>query len=229
MIRTLFVSMQELNKGARRPADVPPTQAQEDRRRRRRLHGRRHRLCHAPMPGLEVVLIDRDMEAAEKGKAYSHKLVSDQIMKGRAKTADRDALLGPHHALGRLRRARRAATSSSRRCSRIPKVKAEVIAKVEAADRPAHASSAPTPRRCRSPGSPSTSQRPEQFIGIHFFSPVEKMLLVEVIMAQADGRQGARAGARLCARDQARRRSSSTTPAASTPIAASATTSAKAI
>ena len=45
------------------------------------------------LAGLEVVLIDRDIEAAEKGKAYSHKLVSDQIMKGRAKTADRDALL----------------------------------------------------------------------------------------------------------------------------------------
>ena len=43
--------------------------------------------------GLEVVLVDRDLEAAEKGKAYSHKLMTDQIMKGRAKTADRDALL----------------------------------------------------------------------------------------------------------------------------------------
>ena len=43
MIRTLFVSMQELNKGARRPADVPATTLQEDRRDRRRLHGRRHR------------------------------------------------------------------------------------------------------------------------------------------------------------------------------------------
>ena len=45
-------------------------------------------------PGGEgVVLVDRDIEAAEKGKAYAHKLVTDQINKGRAKTADRDALL----------------------------------------------------------------------------------------------------------------------------------------
>ena len=43
MIRSLFVSMQELNKGARRPPSVPPTQSEEDRHRRRRLHGRRHR------------------------------------------------------------------------------------------------------------------------------------------------------------------------------------------
>ena len=50
MIRTLFVSMQELNKGARRPPDVPPTQAEEGRRPRRRLHGRRHRLCRRRTP-----------------------------------------------------------------------------------------------------------------------------------------------------------------------------------
>ena len=43
--------------------------------------------------GIEVVLVDQTLEAAEKGKAYSHKLMTDQIMKGRAKTADRDALL----------------------------------------------------------------------------------------------------------------------------------------
>ena len=44
MIRSLFVSMQELNKGARRPA-VPAKPLKKDRRARRRLHGRRHRLC----------------------------------------------------------------------------------------------------------------------------------------------------------------------------------------
>ena len=45
------------------------------------------------MPGSRWCSIDRDVETAEKGKAYAHKLMSDQIMKGRAKTADRDALL----------------------------------------------------------------------------------------------------------------------------------------
>ena len=43
--------------------------------------------------GIDVVLIDRDQEAADKGKAYSHKLMTDQINKGRANAADRDALL----------------------------------------------------------------------------------------------------------------------------------------
>ena len=43
--------------------------------------------------GLDVVLIDRDQESADKGKAYSDKLISGQIAKGRAKTADKEALL----------------------------------------------------------------------------------------------------------------------------------------
>ena len=45
MIRSLFVSMQELNKGARRPAGCRGLDAEEDRRARRRPDGRRHRLC----------------------------------------------------------------------------------------------------------------------------------------------------------------------------------------
>ena len=51
--------------------------------------------------GLEVVLIDRDQESADKGKAHSEKLISSQIAKGRAKAADRDALLARIH--GHLR------------------------------------------------------------------------------------------------------------------------------
>ena len=44
MIRSLFVSMQDLNKGARRPANVPASQHQEGRHSWRGLHGRGHRL-----------------------------------------------------------------------------------------------------------------------------------------------------------------------------------------
>ena len=51
MIRSLFLSMGELNKGARRPADVPPTKLRKIGVHRRRLHGRRHRLCQRPAPG----------------------------------------------------------------------------------------------------------------------------------------------------------------------------------
>src|SRR5437763_4817678 len=45
------------------------------------------------LAGLSVVLIDRDQESADKGKAHSHKLMTDQVNRGRATTAEREALL----------------------------------------------------------------------------------------------------------------------------------------
>src|SRR5215207_2321537 len=131
MIRTLFISMQDLNKGARRPKDVPPTNLRKVGVIGAGFMGASVAYVTANA-GLDVVLIDRDMEAAEKGKAHSHKLMSDQIMKGRAKTADRDALLA--------RITASADYSDLKDCDLVveavfedPKVKAEVIQKVEAA------------------------------------------------------------------------------------------------
>ena len=184
MIRTLFISMQDLNKGARRPEGRAADEPEEGRHRRRGLHGRERRLCDRQC-GLEVVLIDRDMEAAEKGKAHSHKLMSDQIMKGRAKTADRDALLA--------RITPSADYNDLKDCDLVieavfedPKVKAEVIQKVEAAIRPDCIFASNTSTLPIS-GSPRHSKKPDQFIGIHFFSPVEKMMLVEIIMGKDTG------------------------------------------
>src|SRR4029079_12356814 len=134
MIRTLFLSMQDLNKGARRPKDVPPTNLKKIGIVGAGFMGASVAYVTANA-GVEVVLIDRDMEAAEKGKAHSHKLVSDQIMKGRAKTADRDALLA--------RITPSADYASLSDCDLVieavfedPKVKADVIAKIEAVIRP---------------------------------------------------------------------------------------------
>lgn len=186
MIRSLFVSMQELNKGARRPADLPPSKLKKVGVVGAGFMGAGIAYVTA-QAGLDVVLVDRDQEAADKGKAYSHKLVSDQIMKGRAKTADRDALLGRITAT--------ADYAALKGCDLVveavfedPKVKAEVIAKVEAAVGPktifgSNTSTLPIT------GLASHSLRPQNFIGIHFFSPVEKMLLVEVIMAKKTGKK----------------------------------------
>ncbi|MGL5363642.1 MAG: 3-hydroxyacyl-CoA dehydrogenase NAD-binding domain-containing protein [Bosea sp. (in: a-proteobacteria)] len=184
MIRSLFVSMGELNKGARRPADVPPTKLKKIGVIGAGFMGAGVAYVTANA-GFEVVLIDRDLEAAEKGKAYSHKLLSDQIMKGRAKTADRDALLA------RIKTS--ADYADLKGCDLIveavfedPKVKAEVIAKAEAALGPkaifgSNTSTLPIT------GLAEHSSRPKNFIGIHFFSPVEKMMLVEIIMAKKTG------------------------------------------
>jgi 3-hydroxyacyl-CoA dehydrogenase/enoyl-CoA hydratase/3-hydroxybutyryl-CoA epimerase len=184
MIRTLFISMQELNKGARRPKDVPPTKLKKVGVVGAGFMGASVAYVTANA-GLEVVLIDRDMEAAEKGKTHSHKLMSDQIMKGRAKTADRDALLS--------RITASADYSDLYDCDLVieavfedPKVKAEVIQKVEAAIRSDCIFASNTSTLPIS-GLAKGSKNPGQFIGIHFFSPVEKMMLVEIIMGKETG------------------------------------------
>jgi 3-hydroxyacyl-CoA dehydrogenase / enoyl-CoA hydratase / 3-hydroxybutyryl-CoA epimerase len=184
MIRTLFVSMQDLNKGARRPKDVPPANLKKVGVVGAGFMGASVAYVTANA-GLEVVLIDRDVEAAEKGKAHSHKLMTDQVMKGRAKTADRDALLAritPSADYGDLAD-----------CDLVieavfedPKVKAEVIGKVEAAIRPDCIFASNTSTLPIS-GLAKNSRNAGQFIGIHFFSPVEKMMLVEIIMGKETG------------------------------------------
>ena len=184
MIRTLFLSMGELNKGARRPKDVPATKVQRVGVVGAGFMGAGVAYVSANA-GMEVVLVDQSQEAAEKGKAYAHKLVTDQINKGRAKSADRDALLA------RIQTSADYADLSA--CDLVieavfedPAVKAEVIAKVEAVIRPetifaSNTSTLPITGLAR------TSARPEQFVGIHFFSPVEKMMLVEIIKGDQTG------------------------------------------
>ena len=111
--------------------------------------------------------------------------MTDQIMKGRAKTADRDALLAritpsaDYADLAGVDLVVEAVFED-------PKVKAEAIAKAEAVIGPdcifgSNTSTLPIT------GLAGHAQKPDQFIGIHFFSPVEKMLLVEIIMAKQTG------------------------------------------
>ncbi|RZK89220.1 MAG: 3-hydroxyacyl-CoA dehydrogenase family protein, partial [Methylobacterium sp.] len=179
-----FLSMGELNKGARRPKDVAPTSVKRVGVFGAGFMGAGVAYVSA-QAGLDVVLVDQSVEAAEKGKAYAHKLVTDQINKGRAKTADRDALLA--------RIATSADYAALSDCDLVieavfedPAVKAEVIGKVEAAIRP-DAIFASNTSTLPITGLAKTSSRPENFVGIHFFSPVEKMMLVEIIKGDQTG------------------------------------------
>ncbi|MGA0532930.1 3-hydroxyacyl-CoA dehydrogenase NAD-binding domain-containing protein [Hansschlegelia sp. KR7-227] len=184
MIRTLFVSMQELNKGARRPKAVPPTSIKKVGIVGAGFMGAGVGYVTA-QAGMEVVLVDRDQEAADKGKAFAEKLISGQVVKGRATGAERDALLGritptpDYAALADCDLVIEAVFED-------PKVKAEVIAKVEAAIGPNTIFASNTSTLPIS-GLAKASRRPEQFVGIHFFSPVEKMMLVEVIEGERTG------------------------------------------
>jgi len=184
MIRSLFVSMQELNKGARRPADVPATKLKRIGVLGAGFMGAGIAYVTA-QAGIEVVLIDRDQASADKGKAHSEKLISDQINKGRAAAADRDALLA------RITPTADYAALSS--CDLVieavfedRKVKAETIAKAEAVigDNIVFGSNTSTLPITSLAGE---SKRPADFIGVHFFSPVDRMMLVELILGKKTG------------------------------------------
>ncbi len=117
MIRSLFVSMQDLNKGARRPANMPQAQIKKVGILGAGFMGAGIASVSA-QAGIEVVLIDRDQESADKGKAHVQKGLTDQVNKGRVTAAQRDARWRASPRPPITRRSA-ASTSSSKRCSRI--------------------------------------------------------------------------------------------------------------
>ena len=184
MIRTLFVSMGELNKGARRPAHIPAASIKKVGVLGAGFMGAGIAYVTAAA-GIEVVLIDRDQASADKGKSFCDQLISSQVLKGRAKTADKEALLG---------RIRTSADYNDLAGS-------DLVIEAVFEDRGIKAEATRKARLALGPDTifasntstlPITSlaeayAEPEQFIGIHFFSPVEKMLLVEVIRGEKTG------------------------------------------
>jgi len=184
MIRSLFVSKGELDKGVRRPAGVAPTALRKIGVLGAGFMGAGVAYV-AASAGLEVVLIDRDQESADKGKAQSEKLISSQIAKGRAKSADRDALLARIHATPDY--------AALKGCDVVVEavfedrgVKNEATKKAQAVVGgevifASNTSTLPIASLAE------TVEKPENFIGVHFFSPVDKMMLVEVIMGAKTG------------------------------------------
>jgi 3-hydroxyacyl-CoA dehydrogenase / enoyl-CoA hydratase / 3-hydroxybutyryl-CoA epimerase len=181
MIRTLFISMQELNKGARRPRTVPATTLNAIGVIGAGFMGGGIAYVTA-LAGLKVVLIDRDQATADRGKGHSEKLATEQVKRGRATTAERDALLA--------RITASADYGALKGCDLVieavfedRKVKADAIGKAEAAIGEGTVFGSNTSTLPIS-SLAEISQRPGRFIGIHFFSPVERMMLVEIILGK---------------------------------------------
>ncbi|WP_026606470.1 FAD-dependent oxidoreductase [Methylocapsa acidiphila] len=184
MIRTLFVSMGELNKGARRPAHAPAAPIKKVGVIGAGFMGAGIAYVTAGA-GMDVVLIDRDQAAADKGKSVCDQLISGQVLKGRAKTAEKEALLG---------RIKPSADYEDL-------AGADLVIEAVFEDRAIKADVTRKARLALGPNAVFASNtstlpigslaeayaEPEQFIGIHFFSPVEKMALVEVILGEKTG------------------------------------------
>ncbi len=184
MIRSLFVSMQELNKGARRPADIRANKIRKIGILGAGFMGAGVAYVTAKA-GIDVVLIDRDQEAADKGKAHSDALVSKAVSRGRATEEDKAKLLSRITATVDYDLLADCdlvieAVFEDREIKRVVTEKAEAAMK----SRAIYASNTST---LPITSLAEASSRPKNFIGIHFFSPVDKMMLVEIIMGKKTG------------------------------------------
>jgi 3-hydroxyacyl-CoA dehydrogenase / enoyl-CoA hydratase / 3-hydroxybutyryl-CoA epimerase len=184
MTRSLFVSLQELNKGARRPAQAPPSRIKRVGIIGAGFMGASIGYVTA-QTGIDAVLIDQDQASADRGKAVSAKLMDEQVKRGRATPAEREALLAhitttPDYA-------------ALKDCDLIIEAvfeKREV--KIETVKRAQEIIGSNVIFGSNTSTLPITSlatefKDPARFIGIHFFSPVEKMMLVEIILGKHTG------------------------------------------
>ena len=132
--------------------------------------------------GLGVVLKDVSLEAAQRGKGYSEKLVAKAVERGRSTQEQGDELLAritpsadPADADG--------ATIVIEAVFEDPGVKAEVFEEIEphlAPDALLGSNTSTLPIT----GLAENVSRPADFIGLHFFSPVDKMPLLEIIKGE---------------------------------------------
>jgi 3-hydroxyacyl-CoA dehydrogenase / enoyl-CoA hydratase / 3-hydroxybutyryl-CoA epimerase len=184
MIRSLFLSMKERNKGARRPANVPPTKVKKLAVIGAGFMGASVGYVSAKA-GIDVVLVDRDQESADKGKAHAKSVIDGLVAKGRAKQAEADAIMSritataDYSALGDCDLVIEAVFEDR-------KVKADTFIKAQQYMKPdvifaSNTSTLPITSLAES------FKDQGRFVGIHFFSPVEKMMLVEIILGKNTG------------------------------------------
>ncbi|WP_294924015.1 3-hydroxyacyl-CoA dehydrogenase NAD-binding domain-containing protein [uncultured Paracoccus sp.] len=183
MIRSLFINKEALEKGANRP-DAPDQTVKKLGVLGAGMMGAG--IAHvSALAGIQVVLIDSTQESADRGKAHSAGLL-DKAISRRKSTEEKKA-----EVLARITPTTDYAALDG--CDLIveavfedPAVKAEVTKRAEAVI-PQDAIFATNTSTLPIGELAHASARPDQFIGIHFFSPVDKMALVEIIRGAQTG------------------------------------------
>ena len=181
MVRSLFVNMQALNKGARRPKDFEKYNVKKVGILGAGLMGAGIAYVTAKA-GIEVILIDQNQEGADKGKDYSVKLIDKALSRKKTTEEKKEKLLGlitPTTDYAKLNGADLIIEAVFENRD----IKADVTAKAESqiSETAVFGSNTST---LPITGLAKNSSRPANFIGVHYFSPVEKMPLVEIIMGK---------------------------------------------
>jgi len=181
MVRSLFVNKGAADKLVRRPQGVEKSRVTKLGILGAGMMGAGIAYVSAKA-GMQVVLLDTEIEGAERGKAYSENLLNKAIKRGYSTEDKAQALLSMIHATTDY--------ADLEGCELIieavfesREIKAAVTAKTEAviSESAIFASNTST---LPITGLAEASKRPESFIGLHFFSPVDKMPLVELIVGE---------------------------------------------
>ncbi|MDT0414795.1 MULTISPECIES: 3-hydroxyacyl-CoA dehydrogenase NAD-binding domain-containing protein [unclassified Streptomyces] len=184
MIQAFFFDLQKVNSGAARPAHVPRREAAKVAVLGAGMMGAGIAYACA-RAGIEVVLKDVDPEAAARGKAYSEKLLTKAVAKGRRTEAEKAELL-----------ARITPTAEAKDlagCDTVIEAVFENTALKHRVFQEVQDIVAPDALLCSNTSTlPITTlaegvERQAGFIGLHFFSPVDRMPLVEIIKGARTG------------------------------------------
>jgi 3-hydroxyacyl-CoA dehydrogenase/enoyl-CoA hydratase/3-hydroxybutyryl-CoA epimerase len=182
----MFFDLQAVNSGANRPKGVEPRQVRKVAVLGAGMMGAGIAYSCA-RAGIDVVLKDVSLEAALKGKGYSEKLCAKAVSRGRTTQEKADALL-----------ARITPTADAQDlagCDAVIEAVFEDTALKHKVFQEIEQIVAPDALLCSNTSTlPITTlaegvERQADFIGLHFFSPVDKMPLVEIIKGERTGEE----------------------------------------
>jgi len=182
IIQTMFFDLQAVARGASRPEGFPTWTASKVVVLGAGMMGAGIAYGCA-QAGMQVVLADTTIEAAVRGKGYSDKLLTRAVETGRLTAADRELVLGRIKPVDDLDGAVVGADLVIEAVFEDPEVKKELLGRIDGlvaddALLASNTSTLPITELARA------VTRPDDFVGLHFFSPVDKMPLVEVVVGE---------------------------------------------